>query len=425
MPDRGPRPTPRVEPRPRPRATVKHRPPAIVADLLSEDEERFAHTVRSIEALPLFRKLAARGLVRRSPLSGWIPADRYRDFLDTEMLPLLRSYGLGESGDWLRDFGAAGPAELAALSRAHGMSPDTVHRIRAYARYLLHSDDGPTSPARPPSEAAGRALSGVADEPAQGYLERFVHDHGLTLDQFRRYVLQAEGPAESVAVELGLPPDELRRARDAATSILVLDAMDQGEPWGPSHGKSAPEPGHMVVAAVRVSPGGLPHLALAADCEYAQVYRLSADAVAAARAAAGSPEEAAELLRMLRLANQRKSTLYRVLVEVLRAQAAYFSSGQDRDLAPLFQAEVARRLGEHRSVVCRALRGRSLELGGRVIALSFFFQSRGRVIGRLVGEYPTLPDSAVADILERRFGLRLDRRTVAYHRRRNARGKGR
>jgi len=390
--------------------------------MLAEDEERFAQTVRSIEELPLFRTLAARGLVRKSPLSGWIPADRYRDFMDTEMLPLLRSYGLGEGGEWLPQFGTADPRELSALSKAHGMPLETAQRIRTYARYLLQADEEPAASAGFSAEAAGRPTGGRGAETAQGYLEGFVARYGLSLEQFRTHVLQAEGPAQSAADELGVPLGELRLARDAATSILVLDAMDQGPAPSPLTGTTGPA-AHTVIAAVTVSPSGLPHLTMSPDCEYSYVYRVTADTVAAARAEAGSAEEADELLRSLRLANQRKSTLYRVLAQVLRTQTAYFSSGRDEDLAPLSQAEVARRLGEHRSVVCRALRGRSVEVRGHAIPLGFFFQSRGEVIGRLAKEYPSLPDSALADILERRFGLRLDRRSVAYHRQRHAKGR--
>lgn len=124
------------------------------------------------------------------------------------------------------------------------------------------------------------------------------------------------------------------------------------------------------------------------------------------------------LLHDMELINGRRSTLYQVLQGVLARQKAYIASGDPRDLRPYSQRDLARETGIDTSLICRAVRGRSIELPcGREVALKNLFTSRKYVIGHAIceiiaGSDRALTDQRIRERLRERTGFAISRRTV-------------
>lgn len=175
------------------------------------------------------------------------------------------------------------------------------------------------------------------------------------------------------------------------------------------------------------------------DAAYAREYVFDDDALARYVHASGKPA-LDRLASRLRLVNTRNRLTYALLRTVLDMQTEYLESGSPLTLRPLSQVQVSAILRRNRSFsvvvdegrVSRLVRNLAIRLpGGEDISLQTLFPSKrqghcqfvARVIedeknrmaeGRL--EKP-LTDGEIAAAVERDFGVRLLRRTVAYIRR--------
>jgi RNA polymerase sigma-54 factor len=132
----------------------------------------------------------------------------------------------------------------------------------------------------------------------------------------------------------------------------------------------------------------------------------------------GENAELPQLLTALQALNERNGTIAMLLQTLCRLQRDFLRTGNPLDLRPLTQAEVARQIGCHRSVVCRLIKGQWLKTPHGRIALVELFPSRREVIARLHSAFPHWSDRQIADYLRERFGIRLSRRAVTYHRHR-------
>lgn len=172
------------------------------------------------------------------------------------------------------------------------------------------------------------------------------------------------------------------------------------------------------------------------DAAYAREYVFDDDALA--RYVLASEEPAlARLAGRLRLVNTRNRLTHALVRTVLDMQAEYLESGSPLALRPLSQAQVSATLRRTRSLsvvadegrVSRLVRSLAIRLpGGEDISLQTLFPSRrhshcqfvARVVddekNRMAGgrlEKP-LTDGEIAAAVDRKFGVRLLRRTVAY-----------
>jgi len=148
------------------------------------------------------------------------------------------------------------------------------------------------------------------------------------------------------------------------------------------------------------------------------------------------PAEWAGILRRLRLINTRNRLTHALMQAVLTSQTEYLRSGLGLALLPLTQAEISARLisGSNLSMVAdpgrisRLVRGLSIMLPNRkVVPLNTLFPKPRQVHCHFVDHViktekvwmaekvlrEPLTDKAIADILEREYGIRLLRRTVA------------
>ena len=124
---------------------------------------------------------------------------------------------------------------------------------------------------------------------------------------------------------------------------------------------------------------------------------------------------------------QRQETLFNTMSAIVKSQQDYFMSGDERDLKPLGQQQIADMIGKDVSVVSRAVSNKYVQLPWGVKSLKSFFSedingaSRHEVyddLKKLVDaedKKQPLSDDALCERLKE-LGYKLERRTVAKYR---------
>ena len=124
---------------------------------------------------------------------------------------------------------------------------------------------------------------------------------------------------------------------------------------------------------------------------------------------------------------QRQETLFNTMSAIVKCQRDYFLSGDERDLKPLGQQQIADMIGKDVSVVSRAVSNKYVQMPWGVKSLKSFFSedingaSRHEVYDDLKKLVDTedkahpLSDDALCDRLKE-MGYKLERRTVAKYR---------
>ena len=172
-------------------------------------------------------------------------------------------------------------------------------------------------------------------------------------------------------------------------------------------------------------------------CEsYAREYRFDEEGLNCLMSRPDFPVELAAILRKLRLINSRNRLTHALLQALLAAQAEYLLSGEPLSLVPLTQTQMSARLRAQPGLsvvadagrISRLVRGLSITLPNRkTIPLVELFprprQIHCHFVDYVVKKEKTwmaegvlrepLTDAAIAEILEREYGMHLLRRTVA------------
>jgi RNA polymerase sigma-54 factor len=129
-----------------------------------------------------------------------------------------------------------------------------------------------------------------------------------------------------------------------------------------------------------------------------------------------------KLIRRLNLINLRKSTIFNVLQIIVKKQKAFLKSGKAKDIIPLSQKEVAKELGISASLISRAIKYKSIETPWtEEKPLKYFFPSlkavRIQILELLLQEnLPLDSDEAISQMLKRKYGIYISRRTVSKYR---------
>ncbi len=413
----------RVRPRPAPRAEVRTkaaRPPMAYIDLLSAPEADFRRTVAQIEADPLFAELRALGVVRRRGGRGRMPSDRYEERLDAEVAAFAKRYGLDRHPDGFERVQEALAREgAAAVARRLGAP---VAEVRRLARFL-EPRGGPEDEA-PRRRAVGESSPDLDDfvsrtppvdlSRATAVVRDFVERHRLSQHQLVADFLDAETPPRELALRYRTTEEAVREVMEAVDFVLSADAVAGPRPTVAAARAHDEDRSVQVVAHVYVEEGE-PRLTFGEETGYGLRYAINPERLGEL-CDEGAREQAAGLLDLLRHVNQRRSVQCRVVAALFEKQRAYFASGDELDLAPLGQADLARELKEAQSTISRAVRGRYLQTPYGTHELQFYCQRKRDVIARLCAAFPEVGDRELGELLYRRHGCRIARRTVAYHR---------
>jgi DNA-directed RNA polymerase specialized sigma54-like protein len=133
-------------------------------------------------------------------------------------------------------------------------------------------------------------------------------------------------------------------------------------------------------------------------------------------------KELNHLIRILEMINFRKSTLHRILQEIVSKQERFLKSGDSKDKVIFPQKEVAIKLGLNPSLVSRAIRLKSVEVPwGEEIPLKDLFAEKKEVIKEFLKEIingsKKITDKELTQIVKNKFGISLSRRSLNEYRR--------
>jgi len=239
----------------------------------------------------------------------------------------------------------------------------------------------------------------------------------LPLRAFDRLVTETESSTEFFALRLWVTVGRVagtRVAHDADDSLPTQVATVLGEVREADH--------RLIFVYQRDS--------------YAREYQLDEDGVTHLISQPDFPTELGGVLRRLRLINTRNRLTHALMQVVLASQAAYLRSGQPLMLVPLTQAAISARLRLTSTLsvvadpgrISRLVRGLSITLPHRKeVPLNTLFTKPRQVYRHFVDHVikketawmlqgllrEPLTDETIAAILERDYGVRLSRRTIA------------
>lgn len=136
------------------------------------------------------------------------------------------------------------------------------------------------------------------------------------------------------------------------------------------------------------------------------------------------------LFRKLDMINRRTTTLHQIISEIKEKQRKFVLSGDVRDMVPLTQRQIARKLGVNPSTISRAIANKSIIVRERERTLKDFFSRQKERVKTLVldivreevnrlkeGAFtPPLSDEKIGVKLKEVFGVQIARRTVTKYR---------
>lgn len=437
-----------MQPRPTTRlsgdmALRMRRPPQEYVTLLSQSEQEFRSFVDSFESDPAFRKLVNDGAILRVRLRGKIPRERYEEFMDRQLLEFLRTYEITQREGWEHDFMSSSAVSRVAELAAKYRTP--VGELLRHLRYIRSA--GQDALTNTTLALHGKTAAGPAaydDTTASSEMvdlaeviettREFVQRYNVSEQDFLDLVLGGDSTSEELAQRLSCSLREAEEVLEAADRVyLAQNYEDAGQltPVRERAGQSTPvRSDDDLVAFVQIVDDKV-SIQFHYDSVYTHRYHIKKDLVQdtaqTANEAGATGPDARELLLRARFINQRLSVLSRLITTLCNQQTEYLLTGDERQLKPWAQAELARQLGEHPSTVSRLIRSKVIDTPWGRTPLLFLCQSKTDVVARLVAQFPDLTDQEVVTRLREDYDCYIARRTVAYHRgkrlRRNKRHK--
>ena len=234
----------------------------------------------------------------------------------------------------------------------------------------------------------------------------------------------------------GGPCSDQERARGCGISVAearkLREFMDrafiQGEFEGSTPAAAAPEKVFGTVARIAIEDGQ-PVLSFFHRDVWQKRYRVDKGRLVKYLAAMPRTEagKVKELLSRLEVVERRKTTLYRLLGEVLRIQAEYLRSGDPALRQALTQRALAAKLRAAPSAINQLISNKSVQMPwGLEAPLAIFFPSAKEInrerLYDLASTERELTDEGLRDGMERLHGVRLSRRSIAQYRKELALG---
>jgi RNA polymerase sigma-54 factor len=238
---------------------------------------------------------------------------------------------------------------------------------------------------------------------------------GMGQNRFEEWFLGEKSFSDDErARNCGITVEEARRLREFADRAFIQGEFETSAP--------APEKVFSAVAGIEIEDDK-PVLAFFHREIWKQRYRVNEERLA--QYLAGMPPAEAgkvkNLVSRLEVVERRKTTLYRILEEVLRVQSEYLRTGEPERRQPLMQRSMAVTVGVDPSVINRLISNKSVQLPWGVEApLEVFFPSAKDInrerLYALAEKHPGLTDAALASEMENIHGVRLSRRSIAQYR---------
>jgi len=238
---------------------------------------------------------------------------------------------------------------------------------------------------------------------------------GMGQERFEEWFLGEKAFSdEERARGCGISVAEARRLREFADRAFIQGEFETSAP--------APEKVFSAVAGIELE-GGQPVLAFFHREIWKKRYRVNQDRLAEYLAAMPRAEagKVKNLLHRLEIVEQRKTTLYRLLEEVLKSQAEYLRTGDPARRQPLSQRSIAAALEADPSVINRLISNKSVRMPwGMEAPLAAFFPSAKDInrerLYELARANPGWKDEELREEMARSCGVRLSRRSIAQYR---------
>lgn len=266
---------------------------------------------------------------------------------------------------------------------------------------------------------AGRSLAASEDGLAElldGNSEIVRLIRGIGRERFEECFLRGEGLTDAErSRRCGVPPDRVRFLRDFLDKMYVRGEFETAPP-------AVPGKVYSTVAGISIQ-GGQPVLHFFNREVWKGRYRVDERMLEHFLSDLSTAERGRvrRYLSRLEFLNRRKTTVFKTLEALLRAQEAYLRTGDPWRLEPLTQRSVAAAVGSEPSVINRLISNKAVELPwGTEAPLKSLFPS-GKAVARgklaaLAKANPGLSDEGLRRELAEKHHVHLSRRSVAQYR---------
>ena len=405
-----------------------HRPPEEYIDLLVKSESEFRKYISDIESNPAFERMLSEGWVKKVRFRGRIPHHLYQEFQDREFMEFLKKYDIASKVDWETDFFDKNARRKSReLAVKYKVPRGELVKSLEYCRHLRLSWDGyeEESPSAflslddPDGFHSPEAseMSVQSDESLTA-LSELLEQYSISEADFVEHFLAEGADSFEIARELDMDVSAAEDILEVLEKIHILSSM-QVNVVENNQRKSGPET-HPVAVVKRMKNPLRAEIQIDANKHYGFRYNVDEPDEQITK------EEAA-LLDKLKMINQRRTLIFRIISLIYEHQYPYFVSGDELYLKPLSQAQISREMGEQESTISRILTNRSLETPEGTLALKFFCQSKKEVVERIIRirekaeldsgvRSKPFSDAEIADILEKKYATKVSRRTVTYYR---------
>ncbi|MEK7232438.1 MAG: hypothetical protein AAB268_01370 [Elusimicrobiota bacterium] len=259
------------------------------------------------------------------------------------------------------------------------------------------------------------ASDGVSALDGRGELAELLQRIGQ--ERFEEcFLREASFTDEERARLCGISREEVSRLRDMVTSLYVQEEFDSAA------SVPAPAKTYSAVAGITVD-GGKPALAFFNREIWKGRYQVDEEmrGKMIETLPAIDAKRVDKFLRDLELLDRRKTTLYRVLEALIETQSQFFVSGDPDQRQPLTQRDLSDRLDISPSVLNRLISNKSIQLPwGLEAPLKVLLPSRKAMIRSrlhdLIRESPESSDPELAKKIDRLYGVKLSRRSIAQYR---------
>jgi sigma-54-like protein len=401
-------------PKPHPASRVTPRPlPAIFRQAYGSEEEA-TNLVQTLEHDPLFRILHDEGIIRKLRVLGTIPYDQYALHMIERAVEFVKRHDLDRHSEWKHALlGHYSHNQLSIWAQDWQVPEEELRRVLWFLRLQ-------PQPARGMSQPLGNSVDQVpgANEVAEPedvieVAQAFVRRYHLTQQDFIDYVLSGDYGSAELAGRFKCSLQEAEQLQEVLTRLELRKILMSSEPHaGSQNVRSAAD---QIVAQVQAQPGK-ELLVRFLDEQATVCYSIDHAALEAWRSRTARTQEVRSLLGRIRAVNERFGAVRAIIHRVCALQKEFIASSDPLDLRPVTQAEVARHVGCHRSVVSRVIRAKVLQTDHGQYALSEFMPGMREVIELVAEAHPEWTDQEISEYLSDRFGIRLSRRGVNYHR---------
>jgi transposase len=390
---------------------IQRRPPNAFLNVISSREE--AKRLNSdIEGRKLFNELLTRGVIRKAHFKGLIPQDKYLSHRLKEAIAFINRYRLDSRAEWTEVFNSRQTEEYINQLAQRWKLPTT--KLRRLLRLLSTSSlDNYPAPAQLPSHKAITATNSPDVDHHVETIASFVSRHGINQQDFVNYIMTGGYDAQGLAKRFGCQVAEAETVLKLVSHLEIVDAFRE-ETSLPEY--EAPVPvNENIVAEVRMTDD-LRLQVRFIDKQASALYLIDYEQLELFQKPEYEQAEVSSLMQAIHVLNERSGALANIVQTICSMQMEFIASADLCALSPVSQSEIAYRVGHHRSVVSRLIRGQRVLISNKTYSLAELMPRTKEVIARLIQAHPDWTDSQLKQHLEKRFNVQISQRAVNYHR---------